>query len=195
MQPVERHDREQVSQDHLHDELRAGNRDARGFFEQIAAHPGQRGGVAPVGDRRILMQVAFAGLVRRGGEYGSAAAAVLVLGSGLAAASSTAGVARSRLVIRYQLRSWLSNRPRDGEFGVEPSEFAPFTERLFGAPQDDAANERIEPGPGQSASSLGLSASIVILPRPTRLSTASTCGLASPSEIVEAPAFGFKTVR
>ena len=51
------------------------------------------------------------------------------------------------------------------------------------------------PGHVASTGSTGLIVSMVIRPRPTRRSTASRCGLASPSGMVDDPAVGFRTER
>ena len=64
-EPVQRHDRYQICEDHPQDKVRAGDRDARGLFEQVSAEPRQRRVVAPVGDRRELMQIVLGGLAPR----------------------------------------------------------------------------------------------------------------------------------
>ena len=49
------------------------------------------------------------------------------------------------------------------------------------------------PGQADRTGSIGLSVSMVIRPRPTRLSTARRWGLASPSGMVEEPGLGRST--
>ena len=98
-------------------------------------------------------------------------------------------------MIRYQLRSWLSSRSREGEFGNRTFGAGPFAQTFLRAAQDDAAKQSICARPGENRFFIGIDRQHRDPPRPTRLSTARRCGLASPSGIVEAPSFAFSTDR
>ncbi len=102
------------------------------------------------------------------------------------------GTSMSRLVIRYQTQVLAEQAAAGRRIRNRAVRAGPVADDSSGRRRITRRISVSSPGQARNASSLGLIASMVIRPRPTRLSTASRCGLASPSGIVEAPSFAFK---
>ena len=80
-QPVHGHDGDQISEDHLQHEIRAGDADARGLLEQVATEGREPRQVVPIGDPERGDLGLDGGILLGAGQ---AARARLVFGSSLA---------------------------------------------------------------------------------------------------------------